>query len=76
MSNSAKQNNDKDNRSIFLIKKIWTDEEEKQLLEEIDKDMKKNEIAIKHNRTIGGINSRIIKIAYKIYKLQNIIYDL
>jgi hypothetical protein len=45
----------------------WSDEEEKQLLEEIKKGMKYTDIAILHNRTEGAISSRLRHIAYKLY---------
>lgn len=45
----------------------WTDEEEKILLEELDKNLDIELIAEKHNRTTGGINARRREIAYKLY---------
>lgn len=48
--------------------KKWTNEEEKQLLEEISKNMDIGEIADKHGRTPIGITSRINHIAYKLHK--------
>jgi len=33
-------------------------------------------IALKHNRTVGGINSRIKYIAYKMYKKNTSIEDI
>jgi hypothetical protein len=49
----------------------WSDEEEILLLEEINNNIDIEIIAQKHNRTIGGINSRRQEIAYKMY-LQNL----
>ena len=48
--------------------KLWTSEEDTQLLEELSQNLDKEEIAKNHNRTIGGINSRIRDVAYKMYK--------
>ena len=45
----------------------WSDEEETLLLEEINNNIDIEKIAQKHNRTIGGINSRRQEIAYKMY---------
>ena len=45
----------------------WSDEEEKLLLEELNNNIDIEIIAQKHDRTIGGINSRRQKIAYKMY---------
>lgn len=45
----------------------WTDEEEKILLEELNKNMDIELIAQCHNRTTGGINARRREIAYKLY---------
>jgi hypothetical protein len=52
----------------------WSDEEEILLLEEINNNIDIEIIAQKHNRTIGGINSRRQEIAYKMY-LQNLSID-
>lgn len=49
----------------------WDDEEENLLLEELNNNLDIGIIAQKHDRTIGGINSRRKEIAYKMY-LQNI----
>ena len=49
----------------------WSDEEEILLLEELNNNIDIEIIAQKHNRTIGGINSRRREIAYKMY-LQNV----
>jgi hypothetical protein len=49
----------------------WTDEEETTLLEELYNNIDIRIIAQKHNRTIGGIESRRREIAYKMY-LKNI----
>lgn len=45
----------------------WTDNEEKQLLDEIAGNIDVQIIAEKHGRTLGGINSRIREIAYKMH---------
>jgi len=45
----------------------WTDEEESLLLEELYNNIDIGTIAQKHNRTIGGIESRRQEIAYKMY---------
>ena len=49
----------------------WSDEEETLLLEELNNNIDIEIIAQKHNRTIGGINSRRQEIAYKMY-LKNV----
>jgi len=49
----------------------WNDEEETLLLQELNDNIDIEIIAQKHNRTIGGINSRRREIAYKMY-LKNI----
>ena len=49
----------------------WSDKEEILLLEELDNNIDIEIIAQKHNRTIGGINSRRREIAYKMY-LKNV----
>lgn len=59
------QNTEKDYPSNIGQK--WTDEEETLLLEELSKNIDIKLIAKSHNRTIGGINSRRKKIAYKLY---------
>ena len=45
----------------------WTDQEERTLLEELDKNININIIAQNHNRMTGGIISRQKEIAYKMY---------
>ena len=49
----------------------WSDDEELLLLEELNNNIDIEIIAQKHNRTIGGINSRRQEIAYKMY-LKNV----
>ena len=49
----------------------WSDDEEILLLEELNNNIDIEIIAQKHNRTIGGINSRRREIAYKMY-LKNV----
>ena len=49
----------------------WSDKEEILLLEELNNNIDIEIIAQKHNRTIGGINSRRREIAYKMY-LKNV----
>ena len=51
--------------------KKWSDEEEIELLEELNKNIDIEIIAQNHNRTKGGISSRCQHIAYKMY-LKNI----
>ena len=45
----------------------WTDEEERLLLEEINNNIDIGTIAQKHDRTIGGIESRRRQIAYNMF---------
>ena len=45
----------------------WSDDEERLLLEELNNNIDIKNIAQKHSRTIGGINSRRQEIAYKMY---------
>jgi len=45
----------------------WSDDEEISLLRELNDNIDIEMIAQKHNRTIGGINSRRQEIAYKMY---------
>lgn len=52
----------------------WTDAEETKLLKELNENIDIEEIAIKHERTIGGIYARCRDIAYKMY-LKNIPFD-
>lgn len=59
------QNPDKEYPSALGMK--WSDDEENQLLEELSNHLSIHDISIKHNRTIGGITSRIHHIAYKMY---------
>lgn len=54
--------------------KKWTIEEESQLLDEIERNINQDQIAILHNRTFGGISSRLREIAYKMY-IQHIPID-
>jgi len=61
--------NSKNNRTN--IGKKWEDEEEIQLLDELHKNIIISEIAKIHNRTQGGITSRIRFIAKKMH-IQNI----
>lgn len=55
--------------------KKWSIEEESQLLDEIARNINRDQIAIIHNRTFGGISSRLREIAYKMY-LQQIPIDV
>jgi len=52
----------------------WNDEEEALLLHELNDNIDIETIAQKHNRTLGGINSRRREIAYKMY-LKNVSID-
>jgi hypothetical protein len=45
----------------------WTENEENQLLENLNKGCKIDQIAEIHGRSIGAINSRINDIAYKMH---------
>ena len=54
--------------------KNWTSDEETLLLEELNNNIDIETIAQKHNRTVGGINSRRQEIAYKMY-LKNISFE-
>ena len=47
--------------------KKWTNDEEKSLLQELDKNIDINTISEIHGRTLGGINFRRREIAYKMY---------
>lgn len=47
--------------------KLWSNEEEEQLLKELENGMEEEDIANIHQRTLGGIHSRICLIAYKMY---------
>ena len=58
-------NEDKEYPSNMGVK--WSNEEEILLLEELNNNIDIETIAQKHNRTIGGINSRRQQIAYKLY---------
>ena len=49
------------------IGKKWNDDEEKILLEELNKNIDIELIAKTHNRSIGGINCRRQEIAYKLH---------
>jgi plasmid maintenance system antidote protein VapI len=50
--------------------KRWTNNEETQLLQELEDCIHINEIAKRHNRSIGGITCRIELIAENMYKLK------
>ena len=47
--------------------KKWTEVEEEQLRNELEIDMNISQIAQNHNRTTGGIKSRIRSMAYAMY---------
>jgi hypothetical protein len=47
--------------------KLWSQDEENLLLQQISENIDIETIAIKHERTIGGISSRINDIAYKMH---------
>jgi hypothetical protein len=55
---------------------IWTDREEKTLLEELRKNIDIDSIAQIHQRTTGGINTRRRVIAYKLYCNNNSIEEI
>jgi hypothetical protein len=52
----------------------WSNEEESTLLKELNENIDIEEIAQKHERTIGGIHARCRDIAYKMY-LNNIPFE-
>ena len=52
----------------------WSDNEEKELLDELSRNIDIEKIAQKHGRTIGGISARIRDIAYKMY-ISNFTFD-
>ncbi len=54
----------------------WFDYEENGLLYELQKGLKISQIAYKHHRTIGSINSRIKKIAKNMIEKNEIIEDI
>jgi hypothetical protein len=54
----------------------WSDEEELLLLRELNDNVGIEIIAQKHNRTIGGINSRRRELAYKMYLKKLSIEDI
>lgn len=54
----------------------WSEEEEKQLLDELECDMDIDFIAERHYRTVGGIISRCKEIAYKLYVGGNSVLDI
>jgi hypothetical protein len=58
------------------IGKLWTKEEEDQLLREIANNMDNQTIADNHERTIGGIVSRIKYIAIKMHTSNNSIENI
>ncbi len=45
----------------------WSDNEELILLDELSNNISINDIAINHNRTMGGIKARIKEISLKMY---------
>ena len=54
--------------------KLWTKDEEQLLLQELSENFDIEKIAINHERTSGGIISKINDIAYKMY-IDNISID-
>jgi hypothetical protein len=74
ISNSINSIINTNTEDISLKGTKWTDEEEKQLLNEIAQNISKEKIAIIHKRNIGGISSRINEIAYRMF-IQNILID-
>lgn len=54
----------------------WSDKEELLLLRELKQNMNIDIIAKNHNRTTGGINSRIREIAYKLYTKNTSMKDI
>lgn len=59
----------------FSAGQKWTEDEERQLLDEL-KTMEINSIARIHQRTTGGIHARRKLIAYKMYKNHHPIEDI
>lgn len=53
---------------LMTVGSKWSYKEELELLDEINENKTVKQIAEKHERTIGGINSRIHHIAYNMYK--------
>ena len=58
-------NEDKEYPSNMGVK--WTNEEELLLLEQLNNNENVEIIALKHKRTVGGINARLRDIAYKMF---------
>ncbi len=52
----------------------WTGKEENMLLQELNNNIDIEKIAKTHKRTVGGINSRLREISYKMY-LKNVPID-
>lgn len=53
---------------LMTVGAKWSNNEELELLDEINENKTVKQIAEKHERTIGGIKSRIRHIAYDMYK--------
>jgi hypothetical protein len=53
--------------TVSNVGKKWTEEEEKNLLEELSRDLSIAEIAEIHKRKVGGINARREKIVYDLH---------
>lgn len=51
----------------LLNGKKWTEEEEQQLLDEIQDGISKTEMSKRHERSIGSIRSKIVKMAIRMY---------
>ena len=51
----------------LLNGKKWTEEEEQQLLDEIQEGVSKIEMSKRHERSIGSIRSKIVKMAIRMY---------
>jgi hypothetical protein len=51
----------------LLNGKKWSEEEEQQLLDEIHEGISKTEMSKRHERSIGSIRAKIIKLAIKMY---------
>lgn len=51
----------------LLNGKKWTEEEEQQLLDEIQDGVSKTEMSKRHERSIGSIRSKIVKMAIRMY---------
>jgi arsenate reductase-like glutaredoxin family protein len=61
-------NNNQKMQTLTRIGQPWSVDEEKQLLDELDKNIPFDEISLLHGRTVKGITCKIEHIAVKMYK--------